>query len=343
MEQEFVCEYCDYKTKRKHDFTRHLSSSKHITIKNALKDKQNITVEKKNTVFSDDFTNDKKNCKKSKGKSNEKPFICECGKSYKFHSGYYRHKKVCNFKERKKKYDIKQRDKEKEKDKDNVKLRSIDEFTNNIHISPGNREELYSMVKDIHGIIEDQKNNPPIKQETNIHNTQNNFNVMNYLNTECKDALNIYEFIDSLPIDLIHCRQIAKEGYIQPFEDLFIKALADLEQTKRPIHCTDAKRKCSYIKTYENEWVRDNNHEQFDNALDYLQHRQVCEFRKHKYSEENWLDNDENLDFFNNFVHNVYKMNVSQNNEGPKMKRKIISKTLVSNKLLKPSNDIDSP
>lgn len=335
MEQEFVCEYCDYKTKRKHDFARHLSSSKHITIKNALKDNDNVIIEKKSKVFSEDFIGTNEKSRKIKKSSNLKPYICNCGKSYKFHSGYYRHKKVCNFKEKKKKYVTQY------EIKDESKLRTLDNFSNNIHISTENRKELYSMVKDIHGIIEDQKNNPPIKQETNIHNTQNNFNVMNYLNNECKDALNIYEFIDSLPIDLLHCKQIAKDGYIQPFEDLFIKALTDLEQTKRPIHCTDAKRKSSYIKTYENEWVRDNDNEQFDNALDYLQHKQVCEFRRYKHSQENWLDSDENLDFFNNFVHNVYKMNVSQNDEGPKMKRKLISKTLVSNKLMKPTKIVD--
>lgn len=164
---------------------------------------------------------------------------------------------------------------------------------------------------------------------------QNNFNVLNYLNSECRDALNIYEFIDSLPIDIKHCKAIAEEGYLKPFEDVFVQALEDLDQRKRPIHCTDLKRNSSYIKNYNNEWVRDKENEELENAFDYLQHKQVVEFRKHKNKNPNWMEDDGNLDFFNNFVCNVYKMNQNKDGSGEKLIKKLVSSTLKRNKLIK--------
>ena len=164
---------------------------------------------------------------------------------------------------------------------------------------------------------------------------QNNFNVLNYLNSECRDALNIYEFIDSLPIDIKHCKAIAEEGYLKPFEDVFVQALEDLDQRKRPIHCTDLKRNSSYIKNYNNEWVRDKENEELENAFDYLQHKQVVEFRKHKNKNPNWIEDDGNLDFFNNFVCNVYKMNQNKDGSGEKLIKKLVSSTLKRNKLIK--------
>ena len=113
--------------------------------------------------------------------------------------------------------------------------------------------ELKDMLQKV--ILENTRLNETIQEQNhkldnikvgNTSLTQNNFNVMNYLNTECKDAMNIFEFIDSLPIDLLHCHEIANQGYFKPFQEVFIKALTDLEQNKRPIHCTDVKRNSSY-------------------------------------------------------------------------------------------------
>lgn len=354
--EHYNCNICNYKTIRKYDYNRHLASSKHLQKIQYIKKRKHSDVKstKKNEKIED--------------------FQCDCGKKYKYHSGYYRHKRICEYtknKENKKHYNEKCSNKtiqhtipnEVEYNMTNTINRDVksDQYksvtSNNIDeipIKQSNtkdntlkKNDLLDVMKDIHSLFVKQanmhnENNKLIQEKLNtpeqiIHNTQNNFNVMNYLNNECGDAMNIYEFIDSLPIDLLHCKNIASNGYIQPFEDLFINALLDLEQNKRPIHCTDVKRKSSYIKNYENKWVRDFNHEQFDNALDYLQHKQVCEFQKYKNKDPNWMDSEENLDFFNNFVHNVYKMNVSIDNEGSRIKKKIIYKTLASNKLVKPT------
>ena len=74
--EKFICHYCDYKTCRKSQYERHLSTDKH---KNELNDSKMIG-------------NDSDLVLKS-----SKLYHCLCGKVYKYDSGYYRHKKVCSF------------------------------------------------------------------------------------------------------------------------------------------------------------------------------------------------------------------------------------------------------
>ena len=76
--QIYYCECCDYKSIRKSDYKKHLSSKKHK--KNTLKSVEN-PLKKFSTL----------------GKTNH--VCCNCGKSYKDRSGLWHHKKKCKAKE----------------------------------------------------------------------------------------------------------------------------------------------------------------------------------------------------------------------------------------------------
>ena len=71
--QIFCCECCDYSTSKKTDYAKHLSTDKH----------------KKRQNGSDLVVNDSEKSPKVA------QYKCECGKIYKYDSGYYRHKKKC--------------------------------------------------------------------------------------------------------------------------------------------------------------------------------------------------------------------------------------------------------
>ena len=69
----YYCKICDYKTHQKCHLTRHLKTKKHIK-KAMFQDVSNIGIKTDNQ------------------------WTCECGKEYKYHQSYYRHKKTCNYK-----------------------------------------------------------------------------------------------------------------------------------------------------------------------------------------------------------------------------------------------------
>jgi hypothetical protein len=94
-----------------------------------------------------------------------------------------------------------------------------------------------------------------VKQVTNLV-TQNNFNLNVYLNEECKDALNLVEFVDGLKVTLSDLEETAKIGYTEGVSRIFINGLNELEAKKRPIHCSDGKREVLYIKESD-EWSKE--------------------------------------------------------------------------------------
>jgi hypothetical protein len=74
LSKKLVCEYCDYSTCKRTDYTKHLSTDKHQ--KNANGSKM--------VVNGSDLS------------PKVAQYKCHCGKIYKYDSGYYRHKKKCS-------------------------------------------------------------------------------------------------------------------------------------------------------------------------------------------------------------------------------------------------------
>ena len=91
----------------------------------------------------------------------------------------------------------------------------------------------------------------------NVNNTNNTtFNLQFFLNEQCKNALNLTDFVDSIQLSLNDLQETGRLGYIDGISRVFVKALRDLDENERPIHCTDAKREIVYIKD-ENRWEKD--------------------------------------------------------------------------------------
>ena len=82
------------------------------------------------------------------------------------------------------------------------------------------------------------------------------FFINMFLNEHCKNAMNLSDFIESLPItDKIHENTI-KNGLTSTITNMMVDGLNELDILDRPIHCTDTKRKTMYVK--ENDvWEKD--------------------------------------------------------------------------------------
>ena len=96
---------------------------------------------------------------------------------------------------------------------------------------------------------------------TTINNTNTNshnktFNLQLFLNEECKDAMNMSEFINSIELKISDLVNIGKLGYVEGVSNIIIKQLNDTDMYKRPVHCSDAKRETLYVKE-ENKWEKE--------------------------------------------------------------------------------------
>jgi hypothetical protein len=157
-----------------------------------------------------------------------KIYKCEiCDKSYKYRDGLWRHKKKCLIQEETNELSDK-----------NLILTLIQQ----------NNELQKQMLEVI-------KNGTHNTTHTNSHNKS--FNLQFFLNEECKDALNIAEFVSSIKMDLDDLETTGRLGYVEGVTRIINKNLNDLDQSKRPIHCSDVKREVLYIKN-DDQWVKEN-------------------------------------------------------------------------------------
>jgi hypothetical protein len=107
----------------------------------------------------------------------------------------------------------------------------------------------------------------PILQPNTTINNQN-FNINFFLNEQCKDAMNMTEFIESIQLTLEDMTKIGKEGQTTGMSNVLIDKLNDLDIYKRPVHCSDIKKEIIYIKD-EDKWEKEKNNKSImKNALD---------------------------------------------------------------------------
>ena len=298
---KYVCEKCDFNSNNKYDYTRHLQTKKHndyIDYKKTykclcgkvFKYRQNYYRHKKVCEYknyskhNDKWINmDKKWIKMDKNK--KCPFLCVCGNAYKFQSGLSKHKKTCSV--------LLLKQQESQQLVSGTENHFMEEMKDMFKDMLMQNNEIMSMSLDI-------------AREPKIVNNNTQFNVMNYLNTECKDAMNLSDFINQFTFSLEDLELLGTKGYQKAMEQTFVKQLKDMDKTKRPIHCSDKKRKSFYVK--ENDiWEKDNNNLKIVLGIKKLARKHFNTINTWRHNNVDWLDNDMKHDFFNKSVVEVGK------------------------------------
>jgi hypothetical protein len=165
-------------------------------------------------------------------------FECECGKEYSYITGLYKHKKKCDGNK---------------KSDDFKKLSSEELFMKLLQ----DNQEFKQMIIEQNSKLMDLASckNTTVINNTTTNNT-NNFNLQMFLNVQCKDALNISEFVDSLQPKIEDLETTGRLGYVEGISKIFLNGLQGLDINKRPIHCSDQKRETIYIKD-NNVWEKE--------------------------------------------------------------------------------------
>jgi hypothetical protein len=239
--KEFICDYCNYITANKKDFAKHEQTNKH---------KRNVT--NLVTIVTEFPT--------AEPKSHE----CKnCGELFSYRMALCRHKKTCNIKinlantmqPSSEKNDINLTfELVKELIKENKELKDV--------LKEQSRELKDAIKEQSKALIEmSSKSNTTLIQNNNntTNNTtnHNHFNLNVFLNEQCKDAISITDFVDSLNLNVADLEATGKLGYVLGISRIFINKLKELDVYERPLHCTDYKRETVYIKN-QDSWEKDN-------------------------------------------------------------------------------------
>ena len=296
----YICNICDYKCFRKRDYEKHIETIKHKNMEKTTLD--NGFIQKKIHIFECNicdyncFTKRdyEKHVETKKHKNMEKTtldngfiqksqispqispiikkFFCEnCNKEYNDRAGLWRHKKKCE--------QINTQENNEE-----IKNVGINELVNYLI------KENTELRKEIKTIVTEQQNMIMKVLENGTHNTTNNnnnchnktFNLQVFLNEQCKDALNISEFIDSLKISFSDIENIGENGFVNGISKIFLNGLKSLDVYKRPIHCSDLKRETMHIKE-QNVWEKDNeNNDRLKKAVKLIAHKNMLKINDWK-------------------------------------------------------------
>ena len=143
-------------------------------------------------------------------------FVCICGNKYVYRQGLSRHKKKCTKEE---------------------KL-----------VDVVDKSMVMELLKQ-NGELQKQILELASKPTTIVHNNNSkHFNLNFFLNETCKNAMNLSDFVNSLVIKNEEFENMGKLGYVEGISRILIRGLRELDETKRPMHCTDKKRETLYIK-----------------------------------------------------------------------------------------------
>ena len=251
---KFFCETCRFGCGNKYNYEKHLLTLKHTS---------QCGVDTKDT---------KKNAKKCK-----KMHQCICGKTYMYSQGLSKHKITC--------YAYTNGDAIVE----SVEVAVVDPSMNQI-------EKLTNLVFDmVKQNQELQKQVFELSKErsitTNSHNNTK-FNLNFFLNEQCKDAMDIMDFVKSLTLQLTDLERVGQLGYAEGISKVFVEGLKELDIHKRPIHCSDLKREVLYVKD-DGRWEKDNEENtKMKFAIKHIAHKNVQQIKEWQKENPEYTDSE---------------------------------------------------
>lgn len=297
--KKYNCEICDYSTCKKGDYNKHLLTRKHKIATNI----EQKSRQKKNSE------NNKINKEQLQFNISKNLYICNtCGKSYKVRNSFWYHRQKCiSTNENDNEFNI---------------VSSNNPLSNNVIDLIKENKKLKDMMIDQNKQIFELANKiGNISGSTTTNNTTNNtinnkFNLTLFLNEECKDAINIEDFVDSLQIHLKDLENTKEKGLVSSISNIIINGLNKLDISKRPIHCTDIKRDVLYIKD-EEKWGKDPQKDKIKQSINEIANKQRISINQWTDANPNWMENeklkDEYVKLVNHLMHPVEDTEKEQN------------------------------
>jgi len=313
----YKCSYCEYECFQKKHMDQHVSTRKH---KNMVEEIEKINEYKKKINEYKENTKIENNAEPEK-----KEYICNaCGNVYKNMSGLCKHRHLCKLqhpKQQNRQYKKHGTSQQKEavsktihnecevessaaeptelmntaipdKEKDEIIIQLLKD-----------NESMKTFMKDQNNMLKEmmrQINTNAVSGSSTITTTNNikqKFNINIFLNEQCKDAINMGDFIKSLKITF-HDLEITRDKSLEEsVSTIMLRGLKELDVYKRPIHCTDQKRDVMYIKD-EEKWEKDDGNVKLKGSIDTLSKKQMFTLKEWRDSDPELKTNDDKRDKF---------------------------------------------
>ena len=218
-------------------------------------------------------------------------FNCLCGKSYKHRQSLYTHQSKCMFKNKESVC---------ENLSENLSQNLSQEFVLDVIKKQQDQiTELTNTIKEMAPLI-----------NSNTFNNNQKFNINVFLNEQCKNAINMSDFIKSLKVNLEELDIIKENGLAEGISKTIINNMSKLSIYERPLHCTDIKRETLYIKEHD-IWSKDKNKEKIKEAIKKTSSKNYSALQEWKESNPDYMNNEDKTDYFTKTVSTLGKLNTN--------------------------------
>ena len=305
IKKSYECKYCNYFTTNKTDYFRHLKRKKHLNNVEKTQKKLKNGNEKKTTI------------KKRKTLGVD---FCVCGKHFKTTSGIWKHKKKCDYwKAYESGKNFQNGNKKDEKistissPQDTESDEEFEDELKQLQLQKA-KLEVEKLKKEIENINKPQTSTNSLTNElvetigkiagNNNCNNTNNISINMYLNENCKNAMNLEDFVRNITVSLQDLDYSKQNGYAKGITNIFMKQLADLEPTERPIHCSDKKRLQFYVKDAD-KWEKDKDNKKLTSSIKSVGMEQVKKMSEWEKEHPDYMNNPDELEEWQKMLENV--------------------------------------
>ena len=301
---KYSCESCYYFTSNKTDYFRHLKTKKHLK-KNTRKQKTQISF----------FETEK-----TQKNANSVFETCQCGRQFKTRGGLWKHQKKCTFLESVTEKNVSKNVSNVSKNVSNVSLPSntepnlsVEDELKQLQLQKA-KLEVEKLKKEIENINKPQTSTNSLTNElvetigkiagNNNCNNTNNISINMYLNENCKNAMNLEDFVRNITVSLQDLDYSKQNGYAKGITNIFMKQLADLEPTERPIHCSDKKRLQFYVKDAD-KWEKDKDNIKLTSSIKSVGMEQVKKMTEWEKEHPDYMNNPKELEIWQTMLESV--------------------------------------
>ena len=308
IKKTYECKYCNYFTTKKTDYFRHLKRKKHL--KNVEKRKKEEETEISFSVSS----------KIEKNPKNLGVTFCVCQKTFKTASGMWKHKQKCEMWKAYTESKISKKVSKKTQKVPTISAPSKTEPTLSVEDELKQLQlqkaklEVEKLKKEIENINKPQTSTNSLTNElvetigkiagNNNCNNTNNISINMYLNEQCKNAMNLEDFVRNITVSLQDLDYSKQNGYAKGITNIFMKQLADLEPTERPIHCSDKKRLQFYVKD-DDKWEKDKDNIKLTSSIKSVGMEQVKKMSEWEKEHPNYMNNPQELEIWQTMLESV--------------------------------------
>ena len=279
----FYCEKCDYASNNKYNFNKHIATTKHKMKQNETKSCKKLQTQNKHVgdicsaeaacrgtvsptptnfaacpVSSKNMEGEKKSCKKV-----ARAYQCaQCGLCLNSRTTLWRHGKKCP----------------------GARSEAQDEALLCL------TEKMVGLTEATNSVLSKLTENPQMVINS-ANNSTNHMTINMFLDSHCKDAMNLTDFVNKVKVSLEDLLYTREHGYVKGVSNIFVKNLSDMDPKDRPIHCSDRKRLQFYVKE-EDQWTKDKQNTKLDRSIESITHKQIKRIKQWVREHPDYLDDD---------------------------------------------------